>query len=122
MTTLQVLTAARDLIADEDNWTKGALARDRRGQELFSVPASGLPAVRWCATGACFECAPDLDEKHMDAVFLALSDAIPGDPECLAEIGQHYHALRVSKYNDQVTCSHQEILDLFNRAIEEEKR
>lgn len=45
------LLAARTLIADPGDWTKGALARDEFGREVF---ATSPAACQWCAEGALY--------------------------------------------------------------------
>lgn len=50
MTTVEILRAARELISDPARWTKGACARDRKGEPLYA--GYDPQAVRWCAFGA----------------------------------------------------------------------
>jgi len=49
MKTLEILGAARKLIEKPENWTQGALARDRYG---WLVVSTGPYACRWCLLGA----------------------------------------------------------------------
>src|SRR5579859_4000689 len=48
-TTLQILTEARELIADPSRWCKFAMARDVNQKSVGSITAE---AVSWCAYGA----------------------------------------------------------------------
>lgn len=48
-TTIEILTAARELLTDPSHWTKGANARNVRGKEALPNYPS---AVCWCMTGA----------------------------------------------------------------------
>lgn len=72
MKSLQVLEAARALIADPKLWTTGAAARDVAGRRVD--PAS-LDAVCWCALGALRAVDPDIDEGHQAARALRASGA-----------------------------------------------
>ncbi|HKT36923.1 MAG TPA: hypothetical protein VJR48_01040 [Ktedonobacterales bacterium] len=49
MKTLEILRAARKLIEKPENWTRGALGRDRYD---WSVTPTGPYACRWCLLGA----------------------------------------------------------------------
>jgi hypothetical protein len=48
-TVVTILQEARDLIADQSRWARGALAQDKDGN---SVEPWSPTAVRWCALGA----------------------------------------------------------------------
>ena len=50
-----ILNAAADLLEPEGAWTKGALARDRRGH---TVDYASPNAVRWCVGGAILAVSP----------------------------------------------------------------
>ena len=53
----QVVTRALDLISDEANWTRGALARDKQG---LGCSWDGPQAYRYCAVGALARAAAEL--------------------------------------------------------------
>ena len=69
---IQVVEGARALIADEQHWCRGELARDVNGEEVCPTSAS---AVKRCALGAVIAAAhelmDDLDAAH-DFAFKAL--------------------------------------------------
>jgi hypothetical protein len=52
MTPIEILTQARDLIADESSWTTGVAARDMWSHE---EPPESIDAVCWCAVGALWK-------------------------------------------------------------------
>lgn len=55
--TMQVLERARDTIADPDDWTSGAVARDDNGHRVAPWDPD---AVCWCLVGALDKAATDL--------------------------------------------------------------
>jgi hypothetical protein len=52
-TAYEILTAAQDLIRDPKRWTRGAAARDAKGEK---VGALNPAATCWCADGAIVKC------------------------------------------------------------------
>jgi hypothetical protein len=57
LTDVQVtLLAARALIADRENWTKGAYARKENGDSCWELSSA---ARSWCLFGALKFCAPN---------------------------------------------------------------
>jgi len=67
-----IIERARTLIADEQNWCRGVLARDERGE---AVDPTDKSAVRRCAYGAlvaaAFELVHDIAKAHDLAVITA---------------------------------------------------
>lgn len=87
------LRAARALIVDPNKWVKH----------------SGRAGEDYCAITACGNVeGVDLESARLDAMWSALKDALP-------PAWQHRH---VYDFNDHPTTTHQDILDLFDRAIE----
>lgn len=99
-TTIEILKAARDLIAKPENWTQGSYAK--RSDDLETIP-SDPDAVCFCSVGAIF--------KAGDASF-KFSETLP------FEIRE---AFGVAKENDLVkfndSHTHSEVLDLFSKSI-----
>lgn len=66
---LQVIEQARALIADEQHWCRGDLARDVNGEGVCPTSAN---AVKRCALGAviaaAYELTHDLDAAHAFAL------------------------------------------------------
>lgn len=97
--TLEILRAAREKIADPDRWVKGELAID--GEGLRIETASGAHrGVRWCAVGACCAVAGMDWTTAGDAL-----EAVAGES--------------VVDFND--THTHAEVLALFDRTIAEQE-
>jgi hypothetical protein len=74
---IQVVEGARALIADEQHWCRGELARDVNGEEVCPTSAS---AVKWCAPGAVIAAARtthDLDAAHDFAFKPCVRNAAP---------------------------------------------
>ncbi len=99
MSPLDVLRAARALIAEPERWTQGEYAVDAEGRR---VPALAPEALRFCAVGACERagCKPLAGA----GVIHALVTALPA--------GQRS---RITDFND--AHEHSEVLALFDRAI-----
>lgn len=58
MTDLEILKAARELIADEQKWCQGTAARDKGGRYVvYSSPE----AARFCAVGALWRVQEERD-------------------------------------------------------------
>jgi hypothetical protein len=99
MTTLEVLKAAREKIADPAHWTKGEIARDKFGMDSMSKSPD---ACAWCAMGAIWNVSPNVEVRA--EAFNALDV-------------QTY--LGVPEFNDSHT--HPEVLALFDKAIAAEE-
>ena len=98
MTTKEVLTQARDLIADKDAWTQGSLAADNDGR---AVDPKDRSAVSWCAEGAIERVVPRRGtklERDAGALLRGASGRV-----C------------ASAFND--SKPHRSVIALFNRAI-----
>lgn len=95
-----VLTKARELIADPDNWTQGEYARDARWR---SVNPLHPEAVRWCAWGAMCRAKNTLAVDYDMGAFGRLA---PRGGSILSAL---------MNFNDNST--HAEVLDLFDTAI-----
>lgn len=98
MTTKEILIAARAKIEREENWTRGAYARDWAGG--VRLPQSEA-AVCFCALGAVRSVQCHYEEG--DRAIFALRHEISGTP--------------VSDFNDNPATTHADILALFDRAI-----
>jgi hypothetical protein len=93
---VEILKAARELIAKPERWTRGVIAR------AGTVPltsAMGEGATCWCAMGAVDKCAggPDCSAPALDLLY-------PIIPGC-----------GIAQFND--SHDHPEVLALFDRAI-----
>lgn len=99
---LRVLEAARTLIEDEANWTKGATARDARGNKY---PASSVWACYWCAFGAI----------HRAIGELGLSDHLMWPVLGHIKNVNNLDKIGVAMWNDSST--HDEVIAGFDAAI-----
>jgi hypothetical protein len=104
-----VLQEARALISDPAKWTQCSFARDAKGKSLFS--GYNKDAVCWCAMGAIEkvlgkDLSLDLTPYTIlkDTGYIHITDWPPSG---------------VTTYNDRST--HQEVLSLFDKAIENAK-
>lgn len=66
----EILQTARDLIAPRGHWCQGALAMNRRGDEVLP---HDITAVKWCALGAILKQRPAAAIR--EALFAALNRA-----------------------------------------------
>jgi hypothetical protein len=101
MNTVEILKAARDLIADETKWTQGCSAKDAKGE--YVSPLS-VEAVCFCAIGAVSK--------------------VSGQPAFVADKSEPARYLWevigvrdqfVFEFND--THTHPEVIALFDKAI-----
>jgi len=99
MTTLEILKAARELLAVPERWTTGVLARAQSGYE---VTPSSAKAVSWCMSGACLKIGGD--ESTFSATFCSVIDALDLDT-C------------IPIWNDAPERTHAEVLARFDTAI-----
>jgi hypothetical protein len=97
-TTIEILKAARDLIAKPENWTHGAYARDIQG---VAVPLSDDEATCFCAAGAIFRAG-------------SFPEYEPIPRHICEKFGFAYEAT-LAQFND--THTHSEVLELFSKAI-----
>lgn len=97
---VEVLIAARNLIASPAAWTKGVMARreDGRGADV-----KGPEAVCWCALGAIRRCCTTGQEEF--EANDRLVDELPSGDYCIAE------------FNDRKSTSHAVMLSIFDAAI-----
>ena len=65
----QIVSGALAIFADENNWTRGALARNRNGDTCNWDDPN---AVRYCALGALIRVATDLVSNYDQARFLVI--------------------------------------------------
>lgn len=93
MTTLEILKAARELLAVPERWTTGVLAKSQDGSE---VAPNSTEAVCWCISGACL--------KIDGSQFLNVIEAL--------KIGT-----AVPIWNDAPERTHAEVLARFDEAI-----
>lgn len=120
MTTLEILTAARDLIAHRDHWIQGALSRNAHG---MIVEPTAADAVQWCVTGACRKTADGYLGSLARAISRLCHTLYPNyafddwtDKLALA-------TTLVGEWNDRPEPGrHADVIALLDRAIEEEKR
>ena len=120
---VQLLIDARALIAKESAWTKQSLAEkcinaDVKGKKLWSeVHVSSLYAVRFCALGALERAAHGL-EINYSLPLRCLHDAIPKDFPRHRNDGHVMETWTVTDYNDDHDRTHEEVLSVYDRAIE----
>jgi hypothetical protein len=99
MTTLQILTAARELLSDEARWTKKVFARSRSRRVL---DAASSDAVCWCSLGAICRISLGDDVLRLGA----------------EEILRSTVKMPIGQFNDDPATTHADVLDAFDRAIE----
>lgn len=101
-TSLELLTHARKLIADEKSWTKGTLARDAFGQE---ISADDPKACKFCAVGAIERATCDLDAVGQLYAVRVLRDTLG-------------LTTNIPEWNDDDARTHAEVLAGFDAAIQ----
>ncbi len=103
MNTIELLTSARNLIADPEHWTQRAFARDGFGNSIGPTADS---ACSWCSLGALTKSFGNIwwPESHCEPLEQAIGQLHPDNLMSLAD------------FNDSHT--HQEVLAVFDKAIE----
>lgn len=101
-TTLEGLQNLRKQIAERQHWCKGAFARDLEGNKVHETSPR---AVQWCIMGAL-----GVVTKGNHLVYRRCYEVLLS----LAQDGLQWT-------NDAKTTTHQDILDLIDRAIAEVK-
>lgn len=106
MNTLEILKAARALIEKPEHWSKGAFARDPRGNGVSPINKT---AVCWCAAGSVRNVGL-ISQVELYAALGVLRTALPAEAGRLAG---------VITFNDRPDTTHADIIALFDRAIAE---
>jgi hypothetical protein len=101
MNAKEVLVAAKNLLSDPSNWTKGAMARTISDVDVNFYAKN---ASCWCALGAVNKILFDANEEKNKLAFKYLSDAA-------STFGYRY----ISDLNDQT--DHDTVMKLFDVAI-----
>ena len=115
MTTSTMLREVRGLIAQPENWTQLAFARDA---DRFPVNASKSDARCWCLYGAAC-CVRDRHEghgKHVEVV-QHLASAIRNVHPAALEIASTWGTSTVVDFNDAMKRTHADVLGVLKEAI-----
>jgi hypothetical protein len=103
MTPVEILKAARELIAKPERWTQSTVARDARGKSVF---VSSPDAVCWCAAAALLKVTTDRDED---------GGSLDASREALLKNAGGFEY--ICDFNDVHGRTHAEVLALFDAAI-----
>ena len=109
MNAVEILKAARELIAKPENWTQDYAARDENGCQTYP---EGEQACKWCALGAIWR----IDRLNNHASFDHVSKEGHKAEDALACHGlkeTHYHS--VAALND--SSDHDTVLRMYDRAL-----
>ncbi|MGO7308731.1 hypothetical protein ACCS91_33290 [Rhizobium ruizarguesonis] len=102
----EILTAGRELLSNPDHWTKGVLARDKKGE---SIGPFDPKASCFCTIGAIHKVVgPQQSELKRQVVGYLI--------EALDTV--HKVSAVVSAFNDHPKTSHEQVLELWDKAIE----
>jgi hypothetical protein len=105
MTTLTILTAARELIEPPGSWCQGCCARAADGDRAFGL----ANAAQRCGLGAIWTIQNDNTEGVIKCEVI------------LAEVAKGRGFDNFPKFNDDPATTHAMILAAFDRAIEKAK-
>jgi|SoiMethySBSTD1v2_1073268.scaffolds.fasta_scaffold87656_1 hypothetical protein len=106
---IQVVERARALIADEQHWCRGELARDVNGEEVCPTSAS---AVKWCALGAVTAAAHELThdlDAALDFAFKALRPQY-GTATLVRINDMRGHAAVLALFDDVIAAENSQVL------------
>lgn len=107
----QILEKARELLLR--GWTQRAFARNQYGTP---VPSWATDACCWCAHGAIVRAQYEL--------FGATAKALESNTviSCMEQLDVLLNSADLSAFNDLLTTTQKDVLDLFDRAIEMTER
>jgi hypothetical protein len=111
----QLLIEAKALIEKPENWTRGVMARGKAGVE---VAPESPEATCFCAMGALYRASKD--QWNRGALYRASKDQWDRLAHIRAErtLREHAHGhLFISEFNDDLKTMHQDIMNLFDKAI-----
>ena len=118
MLPLETLLAARRLLSAPGAWTVGTYAKNSKG---FDVLPGDEAATCWCALGAIYratQCSPDERTNDPDVVDAAEALVIAGGLPPGDRRSNNSPTVVVFRWNDEPGRTQDEILALFDRAIE----
>jgi hypothetical protein len=122
LTTLEILTQARELISNPARWTQHALARDANGDSHpLAHPYHDHPhwdGIRGYDSEACSWCALGAIEKVSNASLNTDSNSPPPARLALHRAAEKLYSLSTPEVND--TLGHAEVLNIYDRAIKDE--
>jgi len=104
-TAMEILVYVREKLSNKDNWTRGALARDTKGNLVLPKNSS---ATCWCILGA-------LDTYKTQQNFRAYIKAAEVIHQEVIKLG--YSSL--PRFNDSSDTNHCDVLKVLDRAISE---
>ena len=121
VTMRRILTGARNLLSDPENWVQGPLAVDGRG---VSVLPESETACAWCSLGAVdreyFRMFPN-SERQLNSMGLQQDDYLQIAVRCELEEAVFWHTKgecrAVPRFNDRSETEHSEVLAVFDKAI-----
>lgn len=108
-TVLQVLTEARALISNPINWC----------QFSFHI-RHGIGWHAHCAVGACRAVAGVLADDRVHYKIDAHNEAYQAAIDASAALQRQAGPIAITDFNDN--CTHQEVLDVFDRTIAAERK
>ncbi len=103
---MTLLAKAKEIISDPKHWAKHEFAYDKDGYEVH--PDSSTAAC-WCARGAVYAANKSYTGAEVEEAFKHLAAVCP--------LG-----VLIGFYNDQPERTHDDIMDLFDKAIEHAQR
>ena len=115
---MKILKKAREIITPKERWAKGFLAKDRNN---YPVSPTSFRAICFCAEGAIGK-ASDLLQGDLgsscseDQIVHAARIQTRATDMLDSEVFQAY-GMHVSDWNDHSETTHEDVLDMFDRAI-----
>lgn len=103
----QYLIEARELIRDEKNWCKKVPARNKKG---ISVYVDSPEACQFCALGALAKVAEANHGRFENNLIYSMT---------LDYLSKQLDWRPITDFNDDPKTTHQDILSLFDKAIQE---
>ena len=100
----EVMVGARDLLNNEEQWTKGAYARSLNNT---NVEPSDKHACKWCIMGAFMKVAKEIEGVRFDDTYDAFKMFMLRNG-----LGES-----ISGWNDRPSTTHKDMIDTLDLAI-----
>lgn len=106
MNTKELLTKAKELISDPNKWTKESFARNKDNKPVEYLSPD---ATCFCAIGAI---------RKVGYSNESFTKTLPAEIKLQREVQKNTIFAEVASFNDFLLTTHEEVLHLFDKAIE----
>ena len=119
---LNILIKSRNLINEEDKWVKGTGSIDKHGEPTAYKENN---AVAFCALSSIYracDCDDEYDDHQIYYVLNKIGRALNAENPNYPVENTTYYANYLVSFNDNPETSHKMIMNVFDTAIESERK